>query len=129
MPGPAVGRVLDDVAVLLEEAGQAAGEALVVLDEKQVHRSFTILRCARWRQHGDGTERRRPEIDDRPGQAPAPVALAMRSAASLIGIAKPRPWALAATAVLMPMTSPDGVEQRAAAVAGVDRGVGLDAGR
>ena len=52
--------------------------------------------------------------------------MAMRSAAALIGIAKPRPSALPAIAVLMPMTAPDGVEQRAAAVAGVDRGVGLD---
>ena len=38
--GPPVGRELDDVAVLLEEAGQGAGEALVVLDQEQVHGSF-----------------------------------------------------------------------------------------
>ena len=70
-PGPAVGRVLDDVAILLEEAGQAAGEAFVVLDEKQVHRPKIVRR-----------------------QAPTPdVALAMSAAASLIGIAKPRPCA------------------------------------
>ena len=37
MPGLPVGRVLDDVAVLLEEAGQGSGEALVILDQEQVH--------------------------------------------------------------------------------------------
>ena len=35
--GPSVGGVLHDVAVLLEEAGKGAGEALVVLDQEQVH--------------------------------------------------------------------------------------------
>ena len=46
--GPSVGRVLDDVAVLLEEAGQGAGEALVVLDQEQVHGSFrSSLRARR----------------------------------------------------------------------------------
>ena len=43
MPGPAVGRELDDVAVLLEQAGQAAGQALVVLDEEQVHGAASVL--------------------------------------------------------------------------------------
>ncbi len=46
--GPSVGRVLDDVAVLLEEPGQGAGEALVVLDQEQVHGSFrSSLRARR----------------------------------------------------------------------------------
>ena len=50
----------------------------------------------------------------------------MSGLAMLIGIEKPMPVASRAIAVLMPMTAADGVEQRAAAVAGVDRGVGLD---
>ena len=53
-------------------------------------------------------------------------AWAMSGRAMSIGMAKPMPCASPATAVLMPMTLPLGVEQRAAAVAGVDRGVGLD---
>ena len=65
--------------------------------------------------------------DRRPGQlAGEPVAWAMSEAAASIGIAKPRPWASVETAVLMPMTAPVGVEQRSAAVARVDRGVGLE---
>ena len=42
------------------------------------------------------------------------------------GMAKPMPRPSGLIAVLMPMTSPLQVEERAAAVAGVDRGVGLD---
>ena len=46
--GPSVGRVLDDVAVLLEEPGQGAGEAFVVLDQEQVHGLFrSSLRARR----------------------------------------------------------------------------------
>ena len=104
-PGPAVGRVLDDVAILLEEAGQAAGEAFVVLDEKQVHR---------------------PEIVRR--QAPTPdVALAM-SAGGVVD--RDREAEALGAAARDGRVDADhrarGVEQRAAAVAGVDRGVGLE---
>ena len=43
-----------------------------------------------------------------------------------IGMAKPIPVESRSTAVLMPMTSPAASSERSAAVAGVDRGVGLD---
>ena len=59
----------------------------------------------------------------RPGR-PSPGA--MSDAASVIGIAKPRPSASVETAVLTPMTRAGRVEERPAAVAGVDRGVRLE---
>ncbi len=37
-PVSTVGRMLHDVAVLLQEARQGAGESFVVLDQEQVHR-------------------------------------------------------------------------------------------
>ena len=55
-----------------------------------------------------------------------PAACAISEAAASIGMAKPRPSALVETAVLTPMTLPRRVQQRPAAVAGVDRGVGLE---
>ena len=54
------------------------------------------------------------------------IACCMMGLAMLMGMAKPMPWAPPATAVLMPMTSPAGVDERAAGVAGVDGRVGLD---
>ena len=48
----------------------------------------------------------------------------IRRLVSFIGTARPRPQP--ATAVLMPTTREDGVGQRAAGVARVERGVGLD---
>jgi hypothetical protein len=44
-------------------------------------------------------------------------------------MAKPMFWASPRMAVLMPITWPVGVQERPAAVAGVDGGVGLESGR
>ena len=44
----------------------------------------------------------------------------------LIGMAKQIPWAEWMMAVFMPITRPLAVQQRAAAIAGVERGIGLD---
>ena len=54
------------------------------------------------------------------------MACCMIGLAMLMGMAKPMPCAPPATAVLMPMTSPVRVDQRAAGVAGIDGGVRLD---
>ena len=46
MPGLAVRRDLDVVAVLLEEPGERSTETLVVLDEEDLHAGFVVL-CGR----------------------------------------------------------------------------------
>ena len=54
------------------------------------------------------------------------TACCMIGRARLMGMAKPMPCASPAMAVLMPMSAPPDIHERAAAVAGVDGRVGLD---
>src|SRR5262245_44921416 len=106
--GLAVRSNVDDVAVLLEEPPECPAEALVVLDDEEMHRCPSVIR---WRRSGDDRttprQTRRGAAQHRWAQLAPPRARAMRSAALLIGVAKPRPSALPAIAVLIPMTAPE----------------------
>ena len=115
--GPAVGRVLDDVAVLLEEAGQAAGEALVVLDQKEVHR---VLRCDPAGPAWVMVPPREVEIPGVGGRLGDEVRRVVDRDREAEALGAGRDRGVDADDVA------GGVQQRAAAVAGVDRGVGLD---
>ena len=114
--GLAVRRDLHDVAVVLEQAAQDALEARVVLDEQEVH--GLILRA------GDGRAGRRQGSAQ--AAEPAVAQADERGAPRQIGIAKPRPSAFDGDRGVDADDVPGAVEQRAAAVAGIDRGVGLD---
>ena len=109
------------MAVVLEQAAQDALEARVILDEQQVHgRDPTVTGVGGRSAAGQAAASAAAS-----GRAPA-LARPMSSLAAPIGIAKPRPSAFDGDGGVDADDVPGGVEERAAAVAGVDRGVGLD---